>query len=287
MTPRCNDIKLNNGVGQVIKNYHKFFPKAGIELVEKDEKYDISANHLGYNPNADIFFCHGFWWGNVGENMAQQNKTLVECAIKSKAVIVPSEYVAKIFRRDFRIKPYVIGHGVNINEWNGAKDKGYILWNKNRQSDVCDPIHLYNLAKRNNDKKFVSTFIPENETKLDNIFVTGRTPFNKMKEVIKGASIYLSTAKETFNIGCLEALACGIPVLAFNWGNTPEIITHKKDGYIVETGNYDQLQTGLEWLLENRDKITDNCKQTAQKYSWLNVAKQIKGVFEYAVLPTV
>ena len=138
---------------------------------------------------------------------------------------------------------------------------------------------LYELAEKNPDKQFVSTFIPVDKKPLDNVKVTGKLSFDKMQKLIMGASIYVSTAKETFSIGVLEALACGIPVLAYNWGNVPEIVTHKQNGYLVNP-NAD-MSDGLEWVLQHRSQLTENCKQTAMKYNWLNVAQRIKEVCEY------
>lgn len=280
MLPDIKSVGTDNGVGQVLVNYHKYLPQVGIEVTtDIADNYDISASHLGYKPDADVFFNHGFWWGNVNQNMQSQNQTLIQSALQAKAVIVPSNYVAEIFKRDFRITPFVIGHAVEFDQWQGAKNSGYILWNKNRPGDVCSPLPLYQLAEKHPDKQFVSTFIPMDKKPLSNIKVTGKLSFDKMQKLIKGASVYISTAKETFSIGVLEALACGIPVLAYNWGNVPEIITHKEDGYLVNPN--EDLSEGLEWLLQNRSQLTENCKQTASKYNWLTVAQQIKEVCEY------
>jgi len=40
---------------------------------------------------------------------------------------------------------------------------------------------------------------------------------------------------EPFGMVMIEALACGTPVIAWNCGSVPEIITHGKTGYIVES----------------------------------------------------
>ena len=279
MLPHYNDVGLDNGVGQVIYHYHKFFPRVGVNITTNvNNDYDLSFGHLGHLQNSDVFASHGFWFGNdVNDNKRRQNALLTQCALNAKAVIVPSEYVAETFRREFRINPHVVGHGVNYNEWqHNKKNEGYILWNKNRNSAVCNPQAVYELAKRFPKLQFITTYCNES---LDNITVTGRLPFEQMKPLIQRANIHLATARETFNISCLESLASGVPVLGFNWGGTADIVKHKHNGYLVNPHDYNALADGLGWLLGNRKQLIDNCKETAQQYSWLSVVEKLKGVF--------
>ena len=51
----------------------------------------------------------------------------------------------------------------------------------------------------------------------------------------------------------LEAMACGLPVVAFNTGGIPELVEHKKTGYIAEYKNSEDLKTGLESMLQLPD----------------------------------
>lgn len=282
MLPSYQEVGLDNGVGQVLYHYHKYLPKVGIEVTTKlSDKYDVSASHLGKIIDADIAFNHGFWFNQVSDIQAQQNAQIIESIRYAKAIIVPSNYVAETFRRDFRLNPFVIGHAVEMSDWKGAKDKGYVLWNKNRPGDVCSPLPVYELAKRNPTVKFVTTFYPQDKEPLTNVQVTGKLSFDKMQQLIKGASIYLATAKETFNISALEHLACGVPILGFNWGGAADIITNKEDGYLVNYNDYDALSEGLQWLLTNRSKLTKNCKEKASRYNWLDVVQRIKEVCLY------
>jgi glycosyltransferase involved in cell wall biosynthesis len=276
MLPHYDELGLDNGVGQVIYYYHKYLPQVGVEITtNRDDSFDISASHLGHYPQANIHFSHGLYWGDVSEQQHRTNAQIIEAIRHAKAIVVPSNFVAETFRRDFRIEPYIIPHGIEVDQWqHNFEQEGYVLWNKNRMTNVCNPQPVIELAKRFPNIQFLTTFCNES---LPNVTVIGRMPFDEMKPLIQKCSIYLATAKETFGIGTLEALASGKPILGFAWGGTKDIVTHKKDGYLVNPYNYDALSEGLQFLLEN--DLSETCKKTALRYNWLQIAIQLKGVF--------
>lgn len=47
----------------------------------------------------------------------------------------------------------------------------------------------------------------------------------------------------------LEAQACGLPIVSFTTGGIPELIEHKKSGYIAEYKNFDDMIKGLDFIL--------------------------------------
>lgn len=53
-----------------------------------------------------------------------------------------------------------------------------------------------------------------------------------------------------------EALACEVPVLAFDIGGVSDLVKHKENGYLVERGSVEGLLKGLQWIKENNQ---DNC----------------------------
>lgn len=275
MTPHWKDVGLNNGVGQVIYNYFKWMPSIGIELVDDNE--DVCVSHLGTNIDCDVHHNHGLWLGKLNGLQHQQNRRIIDSAIVAKKVIVPSNYVAGYFKRDMRITPFVVGHGVNADEWRPGTNRKYIMWNKNRISPICDPKPVVELARRFPRFDFLTTFTVEHR---DNIYETGVLEFEKMKAFIQSANVYLATTKETFGIGTLEAMACGVPVLGFDWGGTADIVTNDVDGILVEPNNFNALASGLAHILANRDRMSKAAIEKARQYSWLKVVKRIKEIYE-------
>ncbi len=63
----------------------------------------------------------------------------------------------------------------------------------------------------------------------------------------------------------LEALACRLPVVAFNTGGMPELINHKVDGYIAEYKNTNDIINGLEFVLNSQITPTTEERFTIKK----------------------
>jgi glycosyltransferase involved in cell wall biosynthesis len=75
----------------------------------------------------------------------------------------------------------------------------------------------------------------------------------------------------------MEAMACGTPCVGFNTGGIPEMIDHKQNGYVAEYKNSEDLAAGIEWVLENTEKLrlSDACvKKVKENYSETVVAEK-------------
>ena len=59
--------------------------------------------------------------------------------------------------------------------------------------------------------------------------------------------------REPFGLSIVEAMAMRKPVIACNTGGVPEIITHGKDGWLVEERSVEAVAHGIDTLLKNRE----------------------------------
>ena len=73
----------------------------------------------------------------------------------------------------------------------------------------------------------------------------------------------------------MEAMACGTPCVGFNTGGVPEMIDHKKNGYVAESFNVDDFVNGMKWVLFNSN------------YQDLSMAARHKVETEYDIINTV
>lgn len=285
IAPTADQVQTDNGVGQVVSAQYRYLPDFGIELVGSDEA-DVIACHIqqGDLPRVDVLHSHGLYFSDIDHAPYEKwhreaNQRIVDAARRAIVITVPSAWVAEPFRRDMRITPHIIGHGIDVADWPPAENMGYVLWNKNRGADVCDPRPAFELAQRG--ALVVSTFGVEGRPTPHTLTVIGSQPHEKMKQLIRHASVYLATTRETFGIGTLEALAAGVPVLGYRYGGTDELVEHEVSGYLVEPGDIDGLMRGLEWI-EAHPEARQAARRCAERYTWQAAMEQYAAVYQEA-----
>ena len=86
--------------------------------------------------------------------------------------------------------------------------------------------------------------------------VTGWIDANNVRKKLLNSTLYLSTAKwEGMPISILEALACGLPTIAFNCPGNADIIKNREIGYVFD--NNDEAIKKLLSLINDEKKIYD------------------------------
>ena len=277
------------GINTLIQKYHKYMPEYGFEFTEDDNSCELLVVHAGTTDKIlevpIVSMIHGLYWGNsIAKTLRIANAHIVNILRRANQITVPSNWVAETIRRDLRINPHIIPHGVDWDEWQHQEpNEGYIIWNKNISNDVCNPIIVNMMAKRFPDKLFLTTFAAPKLT--PNIKVTSPRPHQEMKTMIKKASVYLSTAKETFGIGCLEALASGVPVLGWATGGNLDLVKHGVTGYLAQSGNYEDFANGLQYCIDNRDILSKNARELSKVWTWDKACQQVAGVWRLAIEP--
>ena len=61
-------------------------------------------------------------------------------------------------------------------------------------------------------------------------------------EILNAADLFLIPSQsESFGLAALEAMACGIPVIASSVGGLPELVRHNETGFIAEIGDINRM----------------------------------------------
>lgn len=296
MFPKIQSVKtgFESGIRRVVESYHKYSNAFGIEYVDcypqETQGYDLLAVHAGmanrYVPGKPLVsHCHGLYF--TGDYLAESwewkgNKDVIDSLRHAYAVTVPSEWVADALRRDMHLDPLVVPHGIDWQDWqHDYPNDGYVLWNKNRHADVCDPTPLIELVQRYPKVQFMSTLTVSNPP--GNLTGIGIIAHEKMKRVVQGAGVYLSTTKETFGIGVLEALAAGVPVLGYAHGGNLITVQHGVCGYLARPNDLEDLGHGLEYCLEHRDELGKNAQVIAKRFTWDKAMVKVRQAYDQAL----
>jgi len=182
--------------------------------------------------------------------------------IQNTCTVIPNIVPEKIFRpfdkrilkELYQIPPdkKVIGFGTadNITDKKSIKG-GYLL--------------LDTLKKINDKSKYYLVIFGNVSTSFSNeiempIFATG---FITNPDILAGiyniCDVFVcpSLLENLPNV-CLESLFCGVPVAAFNTGGIPDIVEHKKTGYLAKCFDTDDLFNGIHYCIDNYDELSKN-----------------------------
>lgn len=103
----------------------------------------------------------------------------------------------------------------------------------------------------------------------------GKVPFDEAISILKITDIFVNPSyNEGLPTSVLEAGTCKKAIIATNVGGTPEIITDKQSGIIIESHSSKAIKSALEDLLDNAEKrriFGENArKEIEQKFNWEN-----------------
>jgi len=87
------------------------------------------------------------------------------------------------------------------------------------------------------------------------VHFAGGIPDDSLRREYQTCDVFaMPSAKEGFGIVFLEAMSNGKPCIGGRHGGTPEVIRDGVDGYLVESGNVEQLAQKLKYLYEHPDQ---------------------------------
>ncbi len=110
---------------------------------------------------------------------------------------------------------------------------------------------------------------------------------NKIVDIYNAVDMFvMPSLSENLPNTIMESMACGTPCVGFNVGGIPEMIDHKKNGYVAEYRDSVDLAKGIHWVLEEADYDSlskEAVLKVMREYSAHTVASRYKEVYEEAL----
>lgn len=186
------------------------------------------------------------------------------------------------------IEKKVIHNGVDLSIFKPTKNKnknsftilfvGHLTKNNPWKDYATLEKSLIELSRQQTNQKIILLCLgQESQSKKINNIEIKFIPYTRDDKTVARyyqlADLYVHPAKaETFPNTIIEALACGLPVIATNVGGIPEQIT-QETGMLYKPQNYFDLSQKITFLLKNkslRDQMSYNARKDAENRFDLN-----------------
>ncbi len=109
----------------------------------------------------------------------------------------------------------------------------------------------------------------------DLIHYVGIVPYEKLEQSYQYADMFVLTSlSEGMPSVILEAMGCGLPIVASNVGGNNEIVEDGKNGYLIEGEDIDTLAGRLTALINDdhmRAQMGKRSRELALKYDWAEI----------------
>lgn len=140
---------------------------------------------------------------------------------------------------------------VMVGSLNGGKGQDLLLKAFSRLPDKAAVLYFYGTVGLSAHKyvfdlkRFVKT-----HGLAERVFFAG--PTSDVWKVLRNATILVHTSwRESFGMALLEAMSCGVPVIAHDLEGMREVVADGVTGYLVPPGCVDELAARISELLEN------------------------------------
>lgn len=230
--------------------------------------------------------------GEAADHLARWRRTAIPVMRLSDCIIVPSEYLVKVFA-DFGLQAQAIFNTVKTKDFRFRErsfPRPLFLANRNLEA-------LYNVALVLRAFKIIQGRFPEAhlvvagdggerarlealaaELDLRDVEFKGRVSPAQMSALYDAADVYLNGSDiDNMPLSILEAFAAGVPVVTTNAGGIPYIVTNEETGLLVERGDAEKMAACSIRLLEEKglaQRLAKAAHAECRKYRWDTVREE-------------
>lgn len=100
---------------------------------------------------------------------------------------------------------------------------------------------------------------------IDHVKFLGKQ--NGLPQILSAMDLFLLPSQsESFGLSALEAMSCGVPVVATSSSGIPEVVVHGETGYVAEIGDVQRMAKYVVDILTNKKKretFSENARKRA------------------------
>ena len=272
---------------------------AGVKLAKEYEVPIVVTAH-GFDVY-DLPFRNEFWFNRVRYVLNNANyiitvgKNMKDIIVgklgigNDKVSVVPNGFDSRLFFPMDKIKvrqslnlPLNRKIVLNVANLVPVKGHGYLIEAMRKivdqRKDILCVIVGDGMLKKDLENQIKKLNL-ENYVKL-----VGAKPHDEIPLWMNASDLFvLPSLSESFGVVQIEAMACGVPVVATRNGGSEEIITSEDYGLLCEPANPENLAEKILIALEkewDREKI----RKYAEQFSWENVAHKLIKIYSEVVL---
>lgn len=182
--------------------------------------------------------------------------------IQNKGTVIPNPVILKTFC-DLSIKKEnrVVTMGRLLNK----QKNHFVLFDAVKEFSNSRQDYLFEIYGTGpdylEDEKYVQ------KKSISNL-IEFKGAIKNVHEAIKNAACFVITSEyEGMSNALLEAFLMGIPCITSDWPGATEIVTHGVDGLVFKRGDYKQLCSHIEFLIDNPDIALQFSKRAQSLYS--------------------
>jgi glycosyltransferase involved in cell wall biosynthesis len=256
-------------------------------------------------------YIHSIEWELVPRSVDKFKNTLTMAAKaiarhlynKSSMIFVPSKDIKDVLD-DNKIKTEkkIVSLGVDSKEFSlpDSKDSAKEKIGIDKESIVIS--YIGRIGREKNLKTLYKAFREIKDTfsnlkllivgsgiNVENMFgdmtdVVHVESTNKAYQYYQASDIFvLPSLTETSSLSTMEAMSCGLPVIATDVGCVSEYIINGKNGYIFQKKDHEELAKKLSKLIENKELRTAIGKMARKtitgRFSWEKTVSEFEKVF--------
>lgn len=256
--------KIYNRNIKDFENYRKIFD---ITINAADIIIAISE----YNKKEIL---HNF---DISENRIE----VIYQGIENKFKVIENTDLIKKFKNKYSLpENYILYIGTDYPHKN-LKNL-FLAFNQYIKKRKMKDIYLIIAGESYYGKKYLEKEIKELD---DNLLIFGHFPEEDLVYLYNGALAFIyPSLYEGFGIPPLEAMACGIPVLASNKTSLPEIIGTA--GILTNVEDIDEFSDSIDKIIsdqELRKKLVKSGLERVKKFNWEITAKKTLEVYNRAI----